>query len=266
MIYCDFCGKQIPDNVVACPYCGVLNKKGDELAKLVAAARRGSQDAFIALYEKTRKKVYFTIKFIIQDESAIEDIMQSTYLKALESLGRFQGDTKFLPWIKIIAHNEAVSWLKKEGHIRTLTAKLIPDDGQDFPGEELLEKERSEKLPDHVIDQKETTRLLREIIDELPEDQRAVIGMFYYEEMSVKEIAAAMDASESAVKSRLMYGRRKIEKKVLELEKQGTKLYSLSPISFLRLLYHSQEACVVKLPELSLSLDRNLDKNLNRNY
>lgn len=262
MIYCDFCGKQIPDNAAACPYCGVLNKKGDELAKLVAAARRGSQGAFNALYEKTRKKVYFTIKSMIKDESTIEDIMQNTYINALKHLDRFQGDTMFLPWIQRIAHNTTVDWLKKER--RMLFTEMASDDGQDFSEEELLQKERSEELPDQVIDQKETTRLLREIIDELPEDQRAAIGMFYYEEMSVKEIAAAMNVSESAVKSRLMYGRRKIEKKVLELEKQGTKLYSLSPISFLRLLYRNQEACVVKLPELSLSLS--LDRNLDRNY
>ena len=59
---------------------------------------------------------------------------------------------------------------------------------------------------------------MKEIIESLPEDQRAVIGMYYYEELSVKEIAAAMGASESAVKSRLKYGRSKIEAKVLELE------------------------------------------------
>lgn len=121
--------------------------------------------------------------------------------------------------------------------------------------EELFPDERTENLPDQVIDRKETERLLREIIEELPEDQCAVIGMFYYEEMPVKEIAAAMDVSESAVKSRLKYGRQKIEKKVRELEKQGTKLYSLSPIPFLRLLFRNQEAFAVEAPELSLDRD-----------
>lgn len=89
--------------------------------------------------------------------------------------------------------------------------------------EELLPDERSENLPEQVIDQKETKRLIREIIEELPEDQRAAIGMFYYEEMSVKEIAAAMGVSESAVKSRLMYGRNKIEKKLNKFLKNFPK-------------------------------------------
>ena len=69
-------------------------------------------------------------------------------------------------------------------------AELNSGEEQDTPVEELFPDERSDNLPDQVIDQKETTRLLREIIEELPEDQRAAIGMFYYEEMSIKEIAA----------------------------------------------------------------------------
>ena len=70
--------------------------------------------------------------------------------------------------------------------------------------------DRQTNIPEQVIDQAETKRLIQEIIDELPDDQRAAIGMYYYEEMSVREIAEAMGATENAVKSRLLYGRRKI--------------------------------------------------------
>ena len=208
-----FCGKQIAD---------------DELANLVAAARIGDQDAVSALYEKTYSKVYYTVKSMIKDEDAVFDIVQDTYIKAFSRLDGFQGDTKFLPWVRQIAANTARDWLKKRRPM--LFAELGSGGDTDTPVEELFPDERIENLPEQVIDQKETTRLLREILDELPEDQRAAIGMFYYEELSVKEIADAMSVSESAVKSRLMYGRRKIEKKVRELEKQGTKLYSLSPL------------------------------------
>ena len=70
--------------------------------------------------------------------------------------------------------------------------------------------------------------------------------------MAVKEIAAAMDATENAVKSRLLYGRRKIEKKVRELEKKGTKLYSLSPILFLLWLLRSREAQAAEKPNAAV--------------
>ena len=104
------------------------------------------------------------------------------------------------------------------------------------------------EIYDAILDREETARLLREIIDSLPEDQRAVIGMFYYQEMPVKDIAAALGASESAVKSRLLYGRRKIEAKVRELEKSGTKLYGLAPIPFLLWLLRGREVYAVPGP------------------
>lgn len=253
MMYCTSCKKQIPDDAALCPYCGASGKQGDELARLADAARTGGQDAIGALYEKTYSKVYYTVKSMIKDEDAVLDIIQDTYIKAFTGLDSFGGDMKFLPWIRTIAANTARDWLKKKRPM--LFTELGSDGGQDVSGDELLPDERTENLPDQVIDRKETERLLREIIGELPEDQRAAIGMFYYEEMSVKEIAAAMDVSESAVKSRLKYGRNKIEKRVRELEKQGTKLYSLSPIPFLLLLYRSQEAYTVEVPELSLDRD-----------
>ena len=253
MINCTSCGKQITNDAAFCPYCKALTQQG-ELANLAVAARRGDQDAISVLYEKTYNKVYYTAKSIIKDEDTVLDIVQDTYMKAFATLDSFQGDMKFLSWIRRIAANTARDWLKRRRPM--LFAELNSGREQDTPVEELFADERSENLPDQVIDQEETKRLIREIIDELPEDQRAAIGMFYYAEMSVKEIAIAMDASESAVKSRLKYGRDKIEKKVRELEKQGTKLYSLSPIPFLRLLFRNQETYAVKVPELSLYMEK----------
>ena len=210
-MYCTSCGKQIADDAAFCQYCGKATPQGDALAELVAAARIGDQGAISTLYEKTYSKVYYAVKSMIKDEDAVFDIVQDTYIKAFAHLDSFQGDIKFLPWVRQIASNTARDWLKKKRPM--LFTELSPGGEQDIPVEELFPDERSENLPDQVIDQKETKRLIGEIIEELPEDQRAAIGMFYYEEMSVKEIAAAMGVSESAVKSRLMYGRNKIEKK-----------------------------------------------------
>ena len=61
-----------------------------------------------------------------------------------------------------------------------------------------------------MLDRKETTRLMQEILAGLGEDQRMVIGMFYYEEMSIRQIAETLGCSENTVKSRLNYGRKKI--------------------------------------------------------
>lgn len=248
-MYCSHCGKSITENSKFCPFCGELievRQNVDELSGLVAKARAGDQNAIGVLYEKTYSQVFYTVKSMIKDDDAIFDIVQDSYIKAFSHLETFAGDTKFLPWVKQIAANTARDWLKRKKPM--LFTELNAGGEQDTSPEEQFVDERSEYIPEQVIDQQETARLIREIIEDLPEDQRAVIGMFYYEELSVKQIAAAMGASESAVKSRLMYGRKKIEAKVRELEKKGTKLYGLAPIPFLLLLFRSQKAYAAELP------------------
>lgn len=77
------------------------------MVELVAAARTGDQDAISSLYEKTYSKIYYTVKSMIKDEDAVFDILQDTYIKAFNHLDSFQGDTKFLPWVRQIAANAA---------------------------------------------------------------------------------------------------------------------------------------------------------------
>ena len=239
-MYCSYCGKQFPDSSGFCPSCGkptLKQQTENELSQFVERAKMKDQEAIAVLYEKSYTGVFYTVKSMIKDEDAVFDIVQDTYVKAFEHLESFSGNDKFLPWVKQIAANTARDWLKKKKP--TLFSELNSGEEGEQAFEEQIEDERVENLPEKVIDQKETTRLIREIIESLPEDQRAVIGMYYYEELSVKEIAAAMGASESAVKSRLKYGRSKIEAKVVELEGKGTKLYGVAPLPFWLLLMHS---------------------------
>lgn len=81
----------------------------------------------------------------------------------------------------------------------------------------------------------------------MPDDQRAVIGMYYYENKSVNDIASAMGASQSAIKSRLKYGRDKIKAKVEELESRGTRLYGLAPFTFWLLLIRNMKGFTTEL-------------------
>lgn len=241
---CDRCGRPIPTGSEACPSGGKPGEDG--LAGLVALAREGNQQALSALYEKTYNGVFYTIKSMIKDEDTVLDLLQDTYVKAFTHLDHFQGDTKFSPWVRQIGANTARDYLRKKKPM--LFTDLAAGEEPNEPIEEHFADLDVGNLPDEVLDRAETTRLIREIIDGLPEDQRAVIGMYYYQEMPVKDIAAALGASESAVKSRLLYGRRKIEAQVRDLEKKGTKLYGLAPIPFLLWLMGAQEAQAAQLP------------------
>lgn len=211
----------------------------ENMEELVGRARRGDTDAVSALYERTYSKVYYTVKSMIKNEDDVLDVLQDAYLKAFTHLNSFEGGEKFLPWVKQIAANTARDRLRRK--TPALFGELTADETQ-TPAEERIPDERPAFLPEASLDAAETQRLIREILDSLPDDQRAVVGMYYYEELSVREIAEALGVSESAVKSRLLYARRKIEARVRDLEKKGTKLYGAAPLPFLLFLLRSQQA------------------------
>ena len=240
---CYKCKTAIPDDVDVCPRCGASQGFSSDL---IYKAKENDQNAIAELYNKTYSNVYYTIKAIVKDDDVVLDILQDSYLKAFRSLDQLQDTSKFRAWIKRIAHNRAVDYLRQT---KAVNFSDISKDDTDIPLE--FEDTRPENLPEVVIDQKETARLMAEILDSLPSDQRACVSMFYYEQMSVKEIAEELGVSENTVKSRLNYGRKKIETQVRALEKKGTKLYGLAPLPFLLLLFKSQEAYAAEIPAAS---------------
>ena len=229
---CYNCKAIIPEGVSFCPQCGRAQIVTE---KLINAAKGGDQSALSDLYNRTYSAVYNTVKFLVRDEDAALDILQDSYVKAFSSLEQLQDAGKFEPWIKRIAHNKAVDYLRQAKPI--VFSDMVSDDSEEALE---FEDERPENLPEVVIDRRETTRLINEILDSLPEEQLACISLFYYDQLSVKEIAAELGIPEATVKSRLQYGRKKIEAQVKELEKKGTKLYGLAPIPLLMLLLRQQ--------------------------
>ena len=209
--------------------------------ELIRKAASGDQNAITTLYELTYSSVYKTVKSMISDEDAVLDIVQDSYIKGFQSLDQLDVPENFRAWMKRIATNKAKDHLKKKKPI--LFTDMASEDGEEV---DFLD-ERLDHYPELVMDRKETTRLMNEILGTLSEDQRLVIGMFYYEEMSVREIAEILGCSENTVKSRLNYGRKKVEVKVRELEKRGTKLYSLAPLPFLLSLF-ALEASAEEIP------------------
>ncbi len=212
--------------------------------ELVILALKDDQEAISQLYEMTYSHVYHTIKSMVQDEDEVLDIVQDSFVKAFASLDQLDKPENFCAWMKRIATNKAKDYFKKKRPI--LFSEMANENDEDVD----FQDDRIENLPEAVLDQQETTRLIDEILHTLSDEQRLVIGMHYYEQMSVKEIAKVLGCSENTVKSRLNYGRKKVETKVLDLEKHGTKLYSLAPLPFLLWLFRmdAQAASVSSVP------------------
>ena len=222
----------------------------ETIAQLVQKAKKEDQEAISELYSRTYDNVYKTVRTLIRDEHEAFDIVQESYLKAFKNIDRLNDPEKFQAWVKTIASNHAKDFLKKKKP--ALFSERVNEDGEEI---DLQQADNTlEHLPDEVLDRKETTRLVNDILGVLSDEQRLAIALYYYEEKSISEIAGIMKCSEGTVKSRLNYARQKIRSEVLKLEKQGTKLYSMAPLPFLLWLLRMAKVQGVPTVEIATSV------------
>lgn len=218
-----------------------------DFREAVFLALNGKEEGFNHLYQSTYQKSYYIALKYMKREDAAQDVLQDSYVKAFKNLGQLQDADKFVSWFAKIVAGTALDALKKR---KVILFSQMEDDEGDSGIEDLIEDERIDKQPELFYDKAETSRLVREMIDTLSDEQRMCIMMFYAEEMSVKEIAETLGISENTVKSRLNYGRKNIKEKVLDLEQKGTKLYAIPPFTFFLylLLADTQNARAAEVP------------------
>ena len=157
--------------------------------ELVLLAKEGDQDAISALYEQTYNSVYQSVRAIMKDEDEALDVLQDSYIKGFQSLDKLEDPEKFQPWMKQIAANQARDYLRKKRPV--LFSERVNEEGEEIDLQH--PDDVPENMPDEVIDRQETTRLMNDILSTLSQEQRMAISMFYYEELSIKEIAAALN-------------------------------------------------------------------------
>ena len=145
--------------------------------ELIADAIRGDDVALSFLYESTQDKVTQTVRSMIRDEDAVLDIVQDSFVKAFRNLDKLDKPEYFLAWMRRIATNNADDYMKKKRPV--LFSELASEDGTEIEFEDV----DIGHLPDVLLDQQETSRLIQEIISGLSEEQQLAIGLFYFEEM-----------------------------------------------------------------------------------
>ncbi|MDD6709775.1 MAG: sigma-70 family RNA polymerase sigma factor [Ruminococcus sp.] len=228
---CTRCESQIVNRDNICPNCGA---DMNITAELINSAINKDNNAYTELYRRTYDDVYREIFVYVKNKDKIEDLVSETYIQAFRRLEQLNKPSSFLPWIRTIGRNKAIDVLRKKTPKVSIDSFDVLNEGCDEKGLRFEEKfaDKNAKIPLDEIDRRETHRLMEEILDSIPEEQSCVVKMFYYDEMSIREIAEILGCSENTVKSRLSYGRNKIQQEVLALEKKGTKLYGLAPIPF----------------------------------
>ena len=198
---------------------------------LVNRIKQNDNSAIMEFYNKFYKDVYYVCYKITENEKDAEDVAQETLIKAIDKIDTLKNPEGLSAWLKTIANNLSINYLKKNRKFD------IVDNSEDM-GEEVFEENRvSKKTPEDIVADKEVTDILTNMINKLPREQRITIFMFYYEELSVKEIAEIMDCSEATVRSRINYARKALRKQVDELENKGIKLRCIAILPFLFAVY-----------------------------
>lgn len=213
----------------------------DDIKKLVLQAAQGNKAAFGALYEETGRTVYFSCLKLLGDPQLAEDITQETYLTALQKLGTLAQPENFPAWVNRIGINLC------KMHFRNNSA---PEDNS----EEIIEEIPDEGLiPEEYMSNDAKRKIIMDIIDTvLTEEQRRSVILYYFDMLTVPEIAEVMNCTTGTVTSRLSAARKKIKEAVLIYEENNNdRLHAVVPVFILSKLLN-KEASNTVLPKLTV--------------
>lgn len=214
------------------------------IKELVLSAKNGNKKAFDKLYELTHNDVWYNCLSLLKDEENAKDIMQETYITAFLKLDTLNDEQKFCGWIISIAVNKCKNKLKGKVEYRIDDEVLITEAETD----ELM-------LPDEYITKTEKRKVLLQIMeDTLSFNQYQTVLMFYFDEMSISEIAQGLAISEGTVKSRLNSSRAKMKTAIEDYEKKsGDKLHGVVFVPFFTTIFREQ-AKSLKVPSIKITL------------
>lgn len=191
-----------------------LNQMTDDM--LASLYSNGNNEAFNILLDRYKDKLYSYINYIVRNSDLADDILQETFVKAIITLqkGAYSSNGKFGAWLTRIAHNLMIDCFRQERNDNTVSA-----DTEEY--DVLNDMDLSENtVEDHMINS-QTLRDVRALINNLPDNQREVVFMRYYQDLSFKEIADITGVSINTALGRMRYAllniRRMAAEKSIEL-------------------------------------------------
>ena len=192
-----------------------LNTLTDDM--LATLYSQGNDKAFDVLLSRYQQKLFSYIFFIVRNQEMAEDIFQETFVKAITTLkqGRYAADGKFGAWLTRIAHNLVIDSFRQERNENTVSNDEVEVDlfnDADLGDDNIETRMVNEQVLGDV----------RRLVDALPDNQREVLYMRYYQDLSFKEIAAITGVSINTALGRMRYAiinmRRMAEEKHIALE------------------------------------------------
>jgi len=193
---------------------------------LVKKAQIGDVPSFEELYGLYYNKVFGFARLLLRNESDAEDVLQETFVTAYNKLNTLKEPATFSVWIQIIAKNLCYMQLRRKN------LAILLDAEQDIENFENVADD--DALPSVYSERADLREELGKIIESLSEVQRQTIILYYFNELTVEEIAEMMECSVGTVKSRLYLGRNAIKAEIVDREhKSGEKFYGVVGIPLL---------------------------------
>ena len=209
-----------------------MTMERDKLISLVTKAQQGDQDALNDLFNAFYNDVYYFALKTVKDDQIACDVTQETFVEIINTLDKLQEPAAFVKWMKQITYHQCTRYFKKKKDV------IVDEDEDGNTIFDTLAEENSEFIPDEALDKDEFKKTIMSMIDELSEEQRAALMMFYYDELSIKQIAEIQGTNENTVKSRLNYAKKGIKKSVEDYEKKnGVKLHCVGVLPLLLWLF-----------------------------
>ncbi len=173
-------------------------KKIETDSDLIQVFLRGDESGIERLFNRHQDRLYTYIFFLVKKREVAEDVFQDTFIKALNSIqkGKYQDNGRFFSWISRIAHNLVIDYFRDQKK-----RKMISGDEQD---ENIFIDTNNYNIEDHIVN-KQILNNIRQMLEFLPTDQREVVVMRNYLDMSFKEISRATGVSINTSLGRMRY-------------------------------------------------------------
>jgi RNA polymerase sigma factor (sigma-70 family) len=169
--------------------------------------------AFKLLVEKYQQKIYWHIRRMVIEHENANDVMQNTFIKIWKGLENFRSDSQLFTWMYRIATNECLNYLGQQKKHDTVSF-----DGTDKDDEENLSPSNYIKADSDNIDPDILLERLKRAIESLPDKQKLVFNMRYYDEMPYDQISEILHTSVGALKASYFHAAKKIEKFLLSTD------------------------------------------------
>ncbi len=165
----------------------------------IAKVLGGNPGAFEPIVRKYQDRIFSFVIRIVKSEEDAKDVTQEVFLKAYRKLDTFNGEAKFSSWLFQIAYNTAIS----QQRMQQKNYRIERDMGK-------INREERAANPMKIMLRDERKRAVNQAIDSLPENDAAIVSLFYKEDLSIQEIAGIMQMSESNIKVKLHRIRKKL--------------------------------------------------------